>query len=98
MDVVPALGQFEGRIHRLNVQSAVGQLRVTSGARCPSFLAVSLMAGETTEAFMNAHWRSVVSRANVSRNQRGMALIAERLAHVGTDPERPISIVERWKR
>ena len=98
MDVVPAFRRFEGRIHRLNVQSAVGQLRVTSGTRRPSFLAVSLMAGKTTEAFMNAHRCSVVPRANVSCNQWGVALIAERLAYVGTDPERPTSVVQRWKR
>ncbi len=46
VDVVRALSVLEGGFHRLDVEAAVGELRVARGARSARHLAVFLVAGE----------------------------------------------------
>ncbi len=97
VDVVGAFGAGEGRIHLLDVDAAVGHLRMTGFAGGGGVLIVSGVAGEATDALVDADGGAVVARSDLRtpvicsrdgggvRLARCVALITERLALVGTD-------------
>ena len=82
MHVVGAFHAFERRIHGLNVDSAVGELRLTGRAGCSRRLAVLFVAGEATEALMNADRGAVVAGTDLGGCLWGVALVAKSLALV----------------
>ena len=89
VNVVRALGGFEGRVHGFHVEAAIRQARMASGAGSARVHAVIFVAGEATEAFMNPHGRAVVAGVDLPGGNRSMALIAERLPWVAADLHEP---------
>ena len=61
VDVVRAFGIGEGGVHLLDINAAVGHLRVAGFAGCGCILVVAGVAGETTDAFVNSHGCAVVA-------------------------------------
>ena len=61
VNIVLAFSIGEGGVHLLHIDAAVGHLRVTCPAGCGGILAVSIVAGETTDAFVNARGCAVVA-------------------------------------
>ena len=95
MNVVQALRRLERRIHGFHVQTAIRKLRMARGARCPCLLPVPLVACKTTEPFVDADCGPIVARAHFPVGQRRVALIAESLANVRTDPDVARTIAHR---
>ena len=90
MDIMRAPGGFEGGVHGFHIEAAIGEARVAGGAGNPRFHAVIGVAGEATEAFMNAHGSAVVAGAHLAAGLRRVALVAERLARIAADLHRPL--------
>src|SRR5581483_6499267 len=67
-------------------------------ARRPRLLAMSLVAGKATKAFVDTHGGAIVTRTGLLVNQRSVTLVAERLARVGTDFDQPVAVLHRWQR
>ena len=65
MDVVDAGRACVGCIHLLHVDAAMRHLRVTSLARGPRILIMSIVAGDAAQALVNAHRRAVVAGAHL---------------------------------
>lgn len=83
VEVVGALGVFEGGVHFFDVEAAVGKSGVAGGAGRAGLLAVFEVAGEATEAFVNAYGSAVIAGADLLCGEWGVALVAERLALIG---------------
>ncbi len=71
---------------------------MAGGARGAGGLHMFLMAGEATDAFVHAHAGAIISRTNLAGGERRVALIAERLALIGTHLHRTQTIQHRGKR
>ncbi len=96
MDVMAAFGIREGGIHFLDVDAAVGHLRMASLAGGRSAFIVSRMTGKAADALVDTDRRAVVAGADLRTPvicgsdgggfglARRMALVAEGLALVGT--------------
>ena len=65
MDVVSTPGAGEGRVHFLDVDAAVGHLRMAGFAGGGGVLVVSAVAGEAADAFMDADRGAVVPGADL---------------------------------
>jgi hypothetical protein len=98
VNVVAAGASFEGRIHLLDIQAAVGHLRMTSGAGSPGLLPVVLVAGQATDSFVDSHRRAIVSAAHLGSLYRCVALIAERLSRIGTRLDHPLPFLDPGQR
>ena len=61
VNIVGALRIGEGGVHLLHIDAAVGHLRVARFARPGGILAVSIVAGEAADSFVNAHGRAVIA-------------------------------------
>ena len=97
VDVVEAFGAGEGRVHFLDVDAAVGHLRMAGFAGGRGVLVVAGVAGEAADAFVDADGGAVVTGADLwtpvicsgdcgaFRLARRVTLVAEGLALVGTD-------------
>jgi hypothetical protein len=97
MDVVRASRIGESSVHLFDVEAAVGHLGMTRSAGCPRILIVAAVAGEATDALVNAQRSAVVSRTNLRspvmqcsrraglRLSRCVTLIAKSLTLVRTD-------------
>ena len=59
--VVRARGAGEGRIHLLNVETAMGHLRMAGFAGRSRVLIVPIVTGKTAKPFMHSHRGPVVS-------------------------------------
>lgn len=88
VDIVRTLGVFECRVHRFDVDAAVGELRMASCAGRARGLSVLFMAGEATEAFMDSDGRAIIAGTDLRVSVGCVALVAERLALVGADLHR----------
>src|SRR5689334_12137557 len=95
MYVVNTLGGLERRVHGFHVQAAIRELRMTRRARRPGLLAVSAMAGEAAESFVDADGRAVVARTHLPGHQRCVALVTESLTNVGTDLNFAVAVAHR---
>ena len=98
VDIVGTLRGLESRIHGFDVEAAVRQLRMAGCARCSRLLAVFLVAGETTEAFVDSGGRAVVAGADLAAGLRGVALVAESLTLVRADLDPAGAFVHLWER
>lgn len=110
VDVVGAFGAGKCRVHFLDVDAAVGHLRVAvfTGGGC--VLVVAGVTGEATDSFVNADGGAVVAGAGLrtvvicGRNgiglglSRGVALVTESLTLVGAYPYGPCAIRELRER
>lgn len=56
------------------------------------------MAGEATEPFMHADGRTIISGSDLLAGQRRVTLIAERLASIRADLDRPAAIAHGRQR
>lgn len=65
---------------------------MTTGAGGACLLAVSLMASQATKPFMHTRRSSINTRARLQTGQGCVALVAESLPAIGTDPDRPVTI------
>jgi len=99
-DVVQALRGLEGRVHRLDIKTAIRQLRMASGTGSSRLFTVSLVAGQATQPPVNSNRRAVIAGSNLHAGKRRVALVAERLTDVGTDFDRSLPITHdgRWPR
>ena len=61
MNIVPAGGRLERRIHVFDVEAAVGQTRMAQGAGGPGVLVVSRVTGQATQPFMHSHTGAIVA-------------------------------------
>src|SRR5512147_1899460 len=61
MNVVLALGRFERSIHGLDIEPAIGELRMAIRAGSASRLPMLIMASQTTESFMDSKRRPVIA-------------------------------------
>lgn len=66
---------------------------MAGGARSLGFLIVPLMAGKTADPLVNSHRRTIVAGMDLCAGHRGVALIAEGLAWIGTDLHRGIALM-----
>ena len=57
-----------------------------------------IVAGKATEALVNSDGSAIVAGSDLSASVRSMALIAERLAPVGTDADQAISFMHLRQR
>jgi len=106
VDVVGALCIGEGSVHLLDVDAAMGHLRMAGLAGCCRFLIVASVAGEATDAFVDTHGGAVVAggdlRSPMTRGCKSavigdagcVALVADGLALIGTDLYRSGAIEE----
>ena len=85
MDIVGALGRFEGCVHRLDVAAAVGEPRVTICAGSARLLPVFFVTSQATETFVDSCRRAIIARSNLATRDGCVALVAEGLALVGAD-------------
>ena len=83
MDVVAARGGFEGRVHLLHGDAAVGQARMALGAGGASIHVMPAVAGKTAQALVHADARAIVSGTRLECVIRGVALVTDSLARVG---------------
>jgi len=92
VNVVRALGRFEGRIHSFNVQAAIGETGVTrrTGGTCQ--LAVIEVACKATQTFMHSDWSAVVARCNLPCRTWRVALIAKCLPRISADLNQTIAV------
>lgn len=65
VDVAGAFGADEGGVHRFDIETAVGHLGMAGLAGGCRALVVAGMAGEAADAFVDAHGRAVVARADL---------------------------------
>ena len=98
VDVVGAFCGLESRVHGLDVDAAVRELRVAGRAGGTGGLAVFFVAGEATEAFVDSDGSTVVAGADLSGCFWGMALVAESLTLVGTDLHQARAFIHLWQR
>lgn len=110
VDVVRAFGVGESGVHLFDVDAAVGHLRVAGFARGSCALVVAGVAGETTDAFVDAGRRAIVTGAGLRspvacigdgpglRLAGRVALVAEGLALIGTDVDGARAFVELRQR
>lgn len=84
VDIVLTAGGAEGSIHLFDVEPAVRHLRMAVCAGGARLLTVLGVARQATDAFVYAHASPVIAASYLTRSDRGMALIAERLSLVGT--------------
>ena len=96
VDVVGAFCAGEGRVHLFDVDAAVGHLGMAGFAGGCRILVVAGVAGEATDALVDASGGAIIARADLRTVMiscshgvclglaRRVALIAERLALVGT--------------
>lgn len=82
VDVVPAVGRFEGRIHPLDIQAAVRQTRVAQGAGGPGALIVPGVTGQATQTLVHSHTGAIVTRAGLECVIGRMTLVTRRLTRV----------------
>jgi hypothetical protein len=93
VNVVRTLDGLEGGIHRFDVETTVRKLRMAIGTRCASLLAVFLMTGEATEAFVYSNRCTIIAGSHLAASQRGVALVTESLAAIRTDLDNAGSFV-----
>ena len=106
VDIVRAGCVEVGGIHFLDVDSAMGHLRVAGFARSLGVLIVAEVAGDAAQTLMHAHWSAVVAGAylrtpvmrggNGARvgNARRVALVADCFALVLAHLYRAVAIVQ----
>ncbi len=104
VNIVGAFSVGESRIHLLDVYAAMRHLGVAGFAGRGGILVVANVAGKAADAFVDTHRRAVVAGSNLRapvicsgdggglRLARRVALIAERLALIGTDLHRARTI------
>lgn len=85
MDVVRTLERLEGRVHLLDVEAAIGELRMAGSARDAGGLAVFPVAGEAAEAFVDSDRSAVIAGSDLGHGRGRVTLVAERLALIGTE-------------
>lgn len=85
VDVVRTFSVFECCVHGLDIDAAVGELRMAGSAGGASRLTMLLVAGEATQAFMDTDGSTVVARADLASRVGRVALITQRLPWIGAD-------------
>src|SRR5262249_8016506 len=95
--VVRALGIEKRGIHLFHVQPAVRQPRMAAAAGLPGLLAVVLMAGQTTDSFMDSERSAIVAGARLRRSERRVALITKRLPLVRAHPYAALPFEHDWQ-
>ena len=88
----------ESRVHLLDVKAAVGKARMAGCAGCARLLAVLEVARQAAQTFVHAQWSAVVTGTSGAPGKRSMALVAERLARVGTGLDGARAVEDRGKR
>ena len=76
MDVVSRSGMAAGRVHAGHIASAMGNLRMTTGAGILGFERVTRVAITAAQAGMHPQQAAIVARTRLMGRTRGMALIA----------------------
>src|SRR5689334_80094 len=79
VDVVPAVRRPEGRVHLLDIQPAVGHLRMTGRTRRSCLLSVLGMTREAADSLVDTNRRSIIPAAYLYIRHGRVALVAERL-------------------
>jgi hypothetical protein len=98
MNIVSALRRLEGRIHLLDILTAIGKPWMTIRTGVPGIKRMHGMAGHAAQTFVYASRSSVVADARLLKGNIGVTLKADPLTGIGGNENRALTFREPGRR